>query len=99
MPTSPLTVRSFFRDPVAYVRTHGSDAPLVRFAAGPSRFVLVRDPEAIWRVLVTDAGSFSTGKWKRRARRYVAARRMHVATGLEQLDRERERAASLSAAP
>ncbi len=50
---------------------HGSDVPIVRLAAGPSEFVLLRDPETIWRVLVTDAGSFRPGKWKRRARRFL----------------------------
>jgi cytochrome P450 len=33
--------------------------------------VVVRDPEQIWRVLVTDASSFRPGKWKRRARRFL----------------------------
>ncbi|MGH7322151.1 MAG: hypothetical protein ACRELA_21360 [Candidatus Rokuibacteriota bacterium] len=66
-----LTARAFFRDPVAYIQAHGSDNPLVRLAAGLSRFVVVRDPEQIWRVLVTDASSFRPGKWKRRARRFL----------------------------
>ena len=71
LPAPPLSARSFFRDPVEYVRAHGRDAPVVRLAAGPREFVLLRDPEAIWRVLVTDAGSFRPGKWKRRARRFL----------------------------
>ena len=33
--------------------------------------MVVRDPQAIWRVLVTDAESFRPGKWKRRARRFL----------------------------
>jgi len=68
---SLFSARSFFRDPVGYVSAHGEDGAPLRLAAGPSRFVLVRDPQAVWRVLVTDADSFRPGKWKRRARRFV----------------------------
>jgi cytochrome P450 len=68
---SLLSARSFFRDPVGYVDAHGENGADLRLAAGPGRFVLVRDPQAIWRVLVTDADSFRLGKWKRRARRFV----------------------------
>src|SRR5207244_4001461 len=68
---SLFSARSFFRDPVGYASAQGDDGAPVRFAAGPSRFVLVRDPQAVWRVLVTDADSFRPGKWKRRARRFV----------------------------
>src|SRR5207237_192503 len=32
---------------------------------------LVRDPQEVWRVLVTDAAAFEPGKWKRRARRFL----------------------------
>jgi cytochrome P450 len=71
VPRSPLAARSFFRDPVGYVHTHGDEGSGVHLAAGPSRFFLVRDPETIWRVLVTEADSFRPGKWKRRARRFV----------------------------
>jgi cytochrome P450 len=72
-PVSPalLSARSFFRDPVGFVRAHGNDGAELHVAAGPSRFVVVRDPGAIWRVLVTDADAFRPGKWKRRARRFV----------------------------
>src|SRR5207237_1642054 len=45
----------------------------IRLAAGPSRFVVLRDPEEVWRVLVADAASFRPGKWKRRARRFHGA--------------------------
>ena len=71
MSPSPLSARSFFRDPVEFVRTHGRDGAELHVAAGPSRFVVLRDPQVIWRVLVTDADSFEPGKWKRRARRFV----------------------------
>jgi cytochrome P450 len=68
---SQLSARSFFRDPVGYARAHGPEGADLRLAAGPSRFVVVRDPQEIWRVLVTDGDSFRPGKWKRRARRFV----------------------------
>jgi cytochrome P450 len=68
---SLFSARSFFRDPVGYAAEHGEDGAPLRLAAGPSRFLLVRDPQAVWRVLVTDADSFEPGKWKRRARRFV----------------------------
>jgi cyclooctat-9-en-7-ol 5-monooxygenase len=68
---SLFSARSFFRDPVGYVDAHGEDGAALRLAAPTGRFVLVRDPQAVWRVLVTDADSFEPGKWKRRARRFV----------------------------
>ena len=71
MPRSPLSARAFFRDPVGYVGSHGGDEAVVHLSAGRGRYALVRDPDAIWRVLVTDGASFAPGKWKRRARRLV----------------------------
>ena len=68
---SLLSAREFFRDPLETARSQQPGAGINRFAAGPGRYVLVRDPEAIWRVLVTDGSSFQQGKWKRRSRRYV----------------------------
>ena len=67
------SARAFFRDPVAYVREQGRGLAPLRFAAWPSRFVLIRDPDTLWRVLVTDATSYEPGKWKRRARRFFGA--------------------------
>jgi len=66
-----FSARSFFRDPVGYVDVHGEDGAPLRLAAPTGRFVLVRDPQEVWRVLVTDADSYKPGKWKRRARRFV----------------------------
>ncbi|MDX6508562.1 MAG: hypothetical protein QOG81_314, partial [Gaiellaceae bacterium] len=68
-----LSARAFFRDPVEYVTAHADGHATIPLRAGPSRFLLVRDPELVWRVLVTDADSFVPGKWKRRARRFVGA--------------------------
>jgi cytochrome P450 len=65
-----FSARSFFRDPVGYVDAHGEDGAPLRLSAPAGRFVLVRDPQEVWRVLVTDADSFRPGKWKRRARRF-----------------------------
>lgn len=70
MPLPFLTARAFFRDPLGYVRDADGDG-LVRFAAPRERYVLVRDPAAIWRVLVSDGDVFRQGKWKRRAQRFV----------------------------
>ena len=66
-----LSARSFFRDPVEYVAAHADGQAAIPLRAGPSGFLLVREPELVWRVLVTDADSFVPGKWKRRARRFV----------------------------
>jgi cytochrome P450 len=68
---SLFSARSFFRDPVGYVGAHGEDGAPLRLAAGSGRFLLVRDPQEVWRILVTDADAFRPGKWKRRARRFV----------------------------
>ena len=68
-----FSARSFFRDPVKYVAAHGDGHATIPLQAGPTRFLLVRDPELVWRVLVTDSDSFAPGKWKRRARRFVGA--------------------------
>ncbi len=68
---SLLSARKFFRDPLETARSQRPDAGINRFAAGTARYVLVRDPDAIWRVLVTDGAAFGQGKWKRRSRRYV----------------------------
>ena len=65
------SARSFFRDPRSFVARHGNGQALLHLRSGTGGFVLVRDPEEIWRVLVTDGGSFRPGKWKRRARRFV----------------------------
>jgi cytochrome P450 len=63
------SAHSFFRDPVAFVRENDRD--VVRVGGGRNRFVVVRAPEEIWRVLVVDRESFRLGKWKRRSRRFV----------------------------
>jgi cytochrome P450 len=68
---SLFSARSFFRDPVGYVDAHGENGAPLRLAAVTGRFVLVRDPQEVWRILVTDADAFRPGKWKRRARRFV----------------------------
>ena len=66
-----FSARSFFRDPVAFVQSNGEDRSLIRVGAGWNRFILLRDPDAIWRVLVADRESFQPGKWKRKSRRFV----------------------------
>ena len=71
VPRNPLSSRSFFRDPVGYVAARGADPAAVRLAAGTREFIVLRKPEAVWRVLVTDAGAFRQGKWKQRAGRFL----------------------------
>lgn len=68
---APLSARSFFRDPRSFVARHGNGQRVLRLRSGTGGFTLIRDPEEIWRVLVTDGGSFRPGKWKRRAHRFV----------------------------
>ena len=82
-----FSARSFFRDPVAFVQSKGEDRSLIRVGAGWNRFILLRDPEAIWRVLVADRESFQPGKWKRKSRRFVGEALM----GLEGAEHRRRR--------
>lgn len=60
---------TFFGDPVAFAASH--PAELVRLRAFTGEQALVQSPDEAWRVLVTDAGQFRQGKWKRRARRFL----------------------------
>jgi len=69
MSSRRLSARAFFRDPVGYARA--CPESVIRFSAPTGGFALIRDPAEIWRLLVTDAGSLTPGKWKRRARRFV----------------------------
>ncbi|MGH2956747.1 MAG: cytochrome P450 [Solirubrobacterales bacterium] len=71
MTPGPLSARSFFRDPLGHVRAQGGNGEVIRLRAGTGRYAVIRDPDAIWRVLVTESGSFRQGKWKRRARRFL----------------------------
>jgi cytochrome P450 len=66
-----LSARSFFRDPVAFVRANGDSRGVLHVGAGRDRFLLLRDREAIWHVLVDGRESFQLGKWKRKSRRFV----------------------------
>lgn len=66
-----FSARSFFRDPVGYVERNADGAAALGLRAGPSRFVVVRDPELVWHVLVRDGDAYVPGKWKRRIRRFV----------------------------
>jgi cytochrome P450 len=68
---SPLSARAFFRDPLRYVGARLDGFDTLRLEAGRRQFLVARDPEAVWRVLVTDADAFRPGKWKRRARRFL----------------------------
>jgi cyclooctat-9-en-7-ol 5-monooxygenase len=69
VPLGVISARSYFRDPVGYVRSRGGDGLRPALMGGRNRFVVVRDPLDVWRVLVTEADAFAPGKWKRRVRR------------------------------
>src|SRR5579884_671948 len=71
MMRSPFSATLFFRDPEAFAARLNGDEPITRFQAGRTRFALVRDPEAIWNVLVDEAESFRVGQWKQRSRRVL----------------------------
>jgi cytochrome P450 len=66
-----LGARSFFRDPLGFVRAAPGAGALIRFSGGAQRYAVVRDPAVAWNVLVTDGAAFPPGKWKRRLRRVV----------------------------
>jgi cytochrome P450 len=83
-----LSARSFFRDPVGYVDSYADGHALVHMAFGRRRYVLVREPDAIWRVLVTEAGAFAPGKWKRRVRRSLGPA-LNTLDGAEHRQRRR----------
>jgi cyclooctat-9-en-7-ol 5-monooxygenase len=88
MSRSPSAARAFFRDPVGYVRADMGDTPVTRLSAVPSDFLVVRDPETVWQVLVGEAGRFRQGKWKRRARRFLG-RTLNTLDGEEHQRRRR----------
>lgn len=79
----------FFRDPEAYATQLTAGEPFTRLYGVRARFVLVRDPEAIWKVLVSDAADFRVGRWKLRARR-IEADALNTLDG--EIHRERRRA-------
>jgi cytochrome P450 len=91
---SLLAARAFFRDPVGYSAREGSDASLVALGAVPGPFVLARDAQAVWQVLVAQADYFRQGKWKRRARRFLGAT-LNTLDGEEHRRRRRLLRASL----
>jgi len=68
---SPFSATRFFRDPEAFASRLAGDEPIIRLRAGRTRFALVRDPDAIWNVLVNDADSFRVGQFKQRSRRVI----------------------------
>ena len=88
MPRSPLSARAFFRDPVGYVDAESGGDGVVRFAAGTSPYVVVRDPDAVWQVLVAGGTDYAPGKWKRRARRFVGPT-LNTLHGSEHAERRR----------
>ncbi len=90
-----LSARSFFRDPRSFVAQHGNGRRLLRLRSATGGFTLLRDPDDIWRVLVTDGSSFRPGKWKRRASRFVGPT-LNTLHGEEHRERRRALTAALS---
>jgi len=52
------------------VARRADERPLLEVGDGISTQVLLREPDDIWRVLVTDGDQYEPGKWKRRFRRF-----------------------------
>lgn len=93
----PLSARSFFRDPRSFVGRCGDRKRVLRLRSATGSFALVRAPDEIWRVLVTDGASFRPGKWKRRARRFVGPT-LNTLHGREHRERRRALNPALSRA-
>ncbi|MSO41977.1 MAG: cytochrome P450, partial [Solirubrobacterales bacterium] len=62
---------AFRRDPLAFLRSIDGGGDLIRFRAGQSEFTLIKSPETIHRILVTDADRFGEGKWTLRGERVM----------------------------
>lgn len=59
--------RAFRRDSLGFMLGLPEAGDLIRFKAGFTRFALIRGPELIHRVLVTDDACFGEGKWTQRS--------------------------------
>jgi cytochrome P450 len=62
---------AFRRDPLRFLRARENGAGPIRFRAGLSEFTVLRDPDTIHRVLVSEADRFGEGKWTLRGRRVM----------------------------
>lgn len=62
---------AFRRDPLAFLRAADDGGDLIRFRAGLTDFTVIKNPETIRRVLVTEASLFGEGKWTLRGERVM----------------------------
>jgi cytochrome P450 len=62
---------AFRRDPLAFLLSRDDGTDLIRFRAGPTEFTLLKSPDTIHRVLVTDAALYGEGKWTLRGERVM----------------------------
>lgn len=68
----PIGAGAAFREnPLAFLRSIDEGQGVISFRGGLSRFYVVREPEAIHRVLVGEADRFGEGKWTRRGERVM----------------------------
>lgn len=63
--------RDFRRDPLGFLRSLDNGDDVLEFRAGLTTFRLVKSPETIHRILVTDAEEFGEGKWTLRGERVM----------------------------
>ena len=63
-----LDGRAFQRDPLPFLQRLGDQDDVVFFKAGLSEFALVRSPELIQRILVTEDSRYGEGKWTLRGK-------------------------------
>jgi cytochrome P450 len=62
---------AFRRNPLRLLRSLDAGGELIRFRAGTTDFTVLKNPETIHRVLVTDAEQFGEGKWTLRGERVM----------------------------
>ena len=63
--------RAFRRDPLAFLLGLEDDRDIVTFRVGLTDFTLLRNPDTIHRVLVTDNDLYGEGKWTLRGKRVL----------------------------
>ena len=62
---------AFRRDPLRFLSSLDDDGEILRFRVGLTDFTLVKSPETIRRILVTDAAQYGEGKWTLRGERVM----------------------------
>jgi cytochrome P450 len=62
---------AFRREPLAFLLSRDDGTELIRFRAGLTEFTVIKNPETIRRILVTDAALYGEGKWTLRGQRVM----------------------------